>query len=133
MICTKKFVEVYNETFKFIHEELGDEGVARYWKRIGTIILSDLKETVEAKGLDGAEEYWRNTLTSEGALFEICLLPDCLALAITKCPSISHLENPYYDYCGHCDVMYRQLFESLGYKYEIEKSGTGSCYITVSK
>ena len=132
MICTPKFIEIYNETFKFIDEHGVD--VKEYWKLISPIVLSDLKEMVEKQGLFGALDYWDKVLTAEKAEFDILITPKCfLELEITDCPSLSHLENPYKNYCGHCDVMYRQLFESLGYEYKIEKTGVGSCHITVSK
>lgn len=131
MQVSKKFIEVYNETFKFIDEN--GLNVEDYWKRIGPIVLSDLLEKVMTKGLVGADEYWSETLCAEGAEFETYQSPNCLELEIDKCPSISHLSNPYHNYCGHCDVMYRQLFETLGYTYKVEKTGDGSCHITVSR
>ena len=33
----------------------------------------------------------------------------------------THIE-PYYDYCRHCDVLYRRVLEPLGYQYTIDLS-----------
>jgi hypothetical protein len=133
MKVTPKFVEIYSETFKFIDELGGKEVVEKYWKRIGPIILSDLRNQTENEGLWGVLDYWEEVLCNEGAYFKIDACPDYIKLYIDICPSMSHLKDPYHNYCGHCDTMYRQLFESLGYEYNIEKTGDASCHITVSK
>lgn len=46
--------------------------------------------------------------------------------------ALYHLE-PYHDYCGHCDVLYRRVLEPLGYVYHIdlERCGRAECTITV--
>ncbi|MEN6535313.1 MAG: hypothetical protein ABFD89_16735, partial [Bryobacteraceae bacterium] len=44
-----------------------------------------------------------------------------------KCPSMTRLlesrhMEPYPDYCGHCDVLYRRVLERLGYSCETDLS-----------
>lgn len=134
MICTPQFIQVYNETFRFIREESGHNAVYAYWNRIADIILADLKELVREKGLKGCVDYWSRVLTKEDAHFRITL-NDKFTLEILRCPSLRLLEEPYDNYCGHCDVMYRKIFEELGYKYNIEYGfgGGADCRITISK
>lgn len=47
---------------------------------------------------------------------------------------LKHIE-PYRDYCGHCDTLYRRVLEPLGYKYEFDMSqcDKASCAITVKR
>lgn len=132
MICTPQFIQVYNETFKFIDENLGSKAVEKYWLRIADIILGDLKEAVEKDGLKGCVDYWTKTLTAEKAGFQILHDGDVFVLEILRCPSLAILKEPYKNYCKHCKVMYKKIFNDLGYKYEIE-SGGGQCKITISK
>lgn len=132
MKCSKNFIKVYNETFKFIHEKLGKRAVVKYWKRISPIVLADLRENVEQNGLFGCVKYWDDTLFVEGANYQIEYKPDTFKMTISKCPSLEILDEPYKDYCQHCEVMYKPIFRALGYKYQIEKGEEG-CRITVSR
>ena len=132
MICSPAFIQIYNETFRFIDEQLGTSKLKDFWLRISDIALGDLKELVEEKGLLGAYEYWSKTLNAEGAKFELQFLSDRLTLRMWECPSIKCLKQPCKDYCKHCDVMYRPIFESLGYQYQIELKGNGQCNIHIS-
>lgn len=130
MICPPQFILAYNQTFKFIDENLGSEAVRKYWLRIADIILADLKEAVEKDGLKGCVDYWTKTLTAEKAAFQILHDKNVFVLEVLRCPSLALLDDPYKNYCNHCDVMYRKIFEGLGYKYNIELSG-GKCKITI--
>jgi hypothetical protein len=55
-----------------------------------------------------------------------------------RCPSKArllecrHIE-PYHDYCGHCDVLYRRILEPLGYEYILDMSrcNEAACSLTV--
>jgi len=132
MICSPRFIQVYNETFKFINENLDSAAVEKYWLRIADIVLADLKEAVEKNGLKGCVDYWTKTLTAEKAAFQIFHDNDIFILEILRCPSLALLGEPYIHYCGHCNVMYRKIFEGLGYKYNI-KLNNDKCKITISK
>ncbi len=132
MVCNSDFLRVYNETFKFIDEKLGTEGVEEYWKRISPIALWDLQQVVEEHGLDGCWQYWDRVLTKEGASFNIKFKENVFTLNILVCPSLKILDDPYRDYCRHCKVMYECLFDKLGFIYRIKGNGKG-CRITVTK
>jgi len=132
MKCTKDFIKVYNETFKFIDERLGKKAVGDYWRRISPIILADLRKKVEQNGLFGCVVYWDSILSGEGADYEIEHRADIFEMTITKCPSLETLVEPYRDYCKHCEVMYKPIFKALGYKYKIERGEEG-CHIKISK
>ena len=132
VICPPRFIQVYNQTFKFIDENLDSKAVEKYWLRIADIILADLKEAVGKNGLKGCVDYWTKTLTAEKAGFQILHDNDIFVLEILRCPSLALLGDPYKNYCNHCDVMYRKIFEGLGYKYNIEFHDH-KCKITISK
>jgi len=87
---------------------------------------------VETCGLYGCVEYWGRVLDAEGASYQIEYKPDTFKMAITKCPSLETLVEPYRDYCKHCEVMYKPIFKALGYKYKIERGEEG-CHIKISK
>ncbi|MFW5868592.1 MAG: hypothetical protein ACOCX2_12285, partial [Armatimonadota bacterium] len=50
------------------------------------------------------------------------------SIAMRHCPSkgmlldIGHMEA-YYDYCGHCAVLYARVLEPMGYECEFDMSG----------
>ena len=54
------------------------------------------------------------------------------------CPSkgmlqeLEHVE-PYHDYCGHCDVLYRRVLEPLGYEctFDMSRCDEAQCSFTV--
>ena len=41
--------------------------------------------------------------------------------SLNRLLSIEHIE-PYHDYCRHCDVLYRNVLEPLGYSCEADLS-----------
>jgi hypothetical protein len=138
MICTPEFIRVYNETFKFIHENLGYKAVVGYWLKIAPIALEDLSYTI-SRHLCKTKEYWDKTLTTEGAVYTIdtnCeYLPyvDALTLNIYECPSLKILGDDVYEYyCDHCTVMYQPIFEERGYDYKVERKERG-CRIRITK
>ena len=57
-----------------------------------------------------------------------------------RCPSMGRLleleqVEPYHDYCGHCDVLYRRVLEPLGYRCEVDLSRCrqAACTLTVTR
>jgi hypothetical protein len=57
-----------------------------------------------------------------------------------RCPSKALLLEtphitPYDDYCRHCDALYRNVLEPLGYEYRIDLSRTdrAECCIEVRR
>ena len=131
MISCTQFIPLYNELFKYLESRGGHDAVLQYWYYTSDYKLGDPTNpnSLAAKceqfgGVAGARAYWGNVLTEEAC--------DTLSLAnpekkyyyshMRYCPSrgmlnaMEHIE-PYYDYCGHCSVIYQRVLNKYGADY----------------
>ncbi len=123
MISCTEFIPAYSELFAYLESRGGKQGVVAYWEYISDNFLGNLRELVEAHGLRGCWEYWSHTLNEEAADFTMELDEEAgeFRIDMHACPSkgllnrLEHME-PYADYCGHCDVLYRRVLEPLGFE-----------------
>lgn len=129
MISCTDFIPAYSELFAFLHERGGKEEVVRFWEYLSDHFLGNLKSLVERKGIRGCWEYWSHSLNEEAAGFTMELDEDAGEFRITmhRCPSKRRLlacthNEPYKDYCLHCDTLYRRVLEPLGYTYDLDLS-----------
>ncbi len=142
MISCTEFIPAYNELFKFLHERGGKEAVVKFWEYLSDKFLGNLRNLVEKNGLRGCWLYWTHTLNEEAADFTMELDEEAGNFKITMhhCPSMGmlletkHIE-PYPDYCGHCDTLYRRVLEPLGYEYQFNppEPGQASCSAVVKR
>ncbi|HBN84872.1 MAG TPA: hypothetical protein DDZ89_13635 [Clostridiales bacterium] len=143
MISCTEFIPAYSELFKYLEEKGSKKKVMEFWEYISDEYLNDsLKKSVEEAGIRGCWNYWSHSLNEEAAAFTMTLDEDEGEFTITMhdCPSkrmllnMSHME-PYHDYCGHCDVLYRRVLEPLGYEYIFDDSQTDNakCNIKIRK
>ena len=143
MISCTEFIPAYSELFKFIAKRDGDAGVLDYWNYISDTYVKDrLGKIVGEKGICGCWEYWEKALNEEAADFTMDLdeAAGTFKIDMHYCPSkgrlleLSHVE-PYHDYCGHCDVLYRRVLEPLGFTYDADMSRTddAACSVIISK
>ena len=122
MIPCTDFIPAYSELFKFLEQEGGPALVLEFWEYLSDNFLGNLRELVTEHGLRGCWLYWGHTLNEEAADFTMELDEEAgeFRILMQHCPSKgrllaeTHLE-PYRDYCGHCDVLYRRVLEPLGY------------------
>ena len=122
MISCTEFIPAYSELFKFLEARGGREEVMRFWEHLSDAFLTNLRECVEKEGLAGCYTYWSHTLNEEAADFTMTLDEEegVFTIDMHHCPSMGkllkmkHIE-PYHDYCGHCDVLYRRVLEPLGF------------------
>ncbi len=121
MIPCMDFIPAYSELFKFLHERGGRRAVLEFWHYLSDNFLNNLRDLVRQHGLRGCWLYWSHTLNEEAADFTMELDERAgeFRILMHKCPSKSLLLNckhvePYDDYCGHCDVLYRRVLEPLG-------------------
>jgi len=130
MISCTEFIPLYSELFKYIDEKDGHDAVIKYWEHISdTYVANLLGKLVEEKGMDGCWEYWSKALNEEATDF-IMMYDDekqVLTTEMRYCPSkgmllkLKHME-PYYDYCGHCKVLYSKVLEKYGILTEGDQS-----------
>jgi hypothetical protein len=139
--CTE-FIPAYSELFKFLEKKGGKAAVVKYWETISKDGLELLKKEASEHGLRGCYNYWSHTLNEEAADFTMTLDEEngVFSIEMHKCPSkgllisTKHIE-PYSAYCEHCDLLYRNVLEPLGYKYDIDLSrcNEATCKITVTE
>ncbi|MCD6359998.1 MAG: hypothetical protein J7M38_03975 [Armatimonadetes bacterium] len=123
MIPCTDFIPAYSELFKYLEERGGREAVVDFWEYLSDNFLGNLRELVEEHGLRGCWMYWSHTLNEEAADFTMVIDDEAEVFSIEMhhCPSkgrlleLEHIE-PYHDYCGHCDVLYRRVLEPLGFE-----------------
>ena len=142
MISCTEFIPAYSELFKYIEEIDGEEGVLKYWEHISDEGLNQLRDLVKKHGIRGCFFYWSHTLNEEAADFTMTLDEEKgeFEIKMHYCPSkgrlleIDHIE-PYHNYCGHCDVLYRRVLEGLGYKYyyDMSECSKARCSLKVVK
>ena len=123
MISCTEFIPLYSELFKYIDNKGGGhDAVERYWVWVGEEYLRfNLEPLVREKGLAGAWEYWTRSLSEEACDVKYVYDQDKQEIIshMRHCPSkgrlleMEHME-PYYDYCGHCAVLYKKTLEDNG-------------------
>lgn len=128
MISCTEFIPAYNELFKYLEKKGGHEAVEDFWKYISDNFLGNLKDLVIENGIRGCWMYWSHTLSEEAADFVMELDEEAgeFRIQMRHCPSKGRLLSPdidpYHDYCGHCDLLYRRVLEPLGYEYIYDMS-----------
>ena len=123
MISCTEFIPAYSELFRYLEKRGGKEAVEEFWRYLSDNFLGNLKSLVEEHGLRGCWLYWSHTLNEEAADFTMENDDEAgeFSIVMHHCPSkgrlneLQHIE-PYYDYCGHCDVLYRRVLEPLGFE-----------------
>ena len=129
MIPCTEFIPAYSELFAFLERKGGRQAVFDFWFYLSDRFLGNLKSLVEENGIRGCWLYWSHTLNEEAADFTMELDEEAgeFRIDMHHCPSMGRLlelkhVEPYYDYCRHCDVLYRRVLEPLGYEYTVDLS-----------
>ena len=141
MISCTEFVYSYSELFKFIENRAGKEAVKTYWEHISDNYVKErLGACVEKDGIEGCYKYWAKSLSEEAADFRMTLDGDTFTIEMFHCPSKGRLLSkegfePYHNYCGHCDLLYRRVVEPLGLHYDYDMTGTdeAKCKLNITK
>ena len=122
MISCTEFIPAYSELFKYIEDIDSYDAVKAYWKYISDgSVRNNLGKLVQEHGVEGCWIYWSKNLTEEACDVRIEYDEDneVFTIDMRRCPSKGHLLDyphiePYHDYCGHCDALYRPVLEDLG-------------------
>jgi len=139
--CTE-FIPAYSELFSTLDRLGGRQAVRGFWDYLSAAFLTNLHDLVAEHGLRGCWLYWSHTLNEEAADFTMELDEEAGFFRITMhhCPSKGRLLSArhfaaYPDYCGHCDVLYRNILEPMGYEYETDLSrcDRAACSVTVRR
>lgn len=129
MISCTDFIPAYSELFKYLESRGGPEAVHDFWDYLSDNFLTNLRDLVKEHGLRGCWLYWSHTLNEEAADFTMEFDEEAgeLSIVMHYCPSKGRLleyehYEPYHDYCGHCDVLYRRVLEPLGFEMSSDMS-----------
>ena len=142
MISCTDFIPAYSELFKFLEKRGGRPAVVGFWEYLSDNFLGNFRSLIEEHGLRGCWLYWSHTLNEEAADFTMELDEEAglFVIEMHRCPSKGRLlENdriePYHDYCGHCEVLYGRVLDSLGFEYEcdLSKCDEATCRLIVKK
>lgn len=142
MISCTEFIPVYSELFKYLEKRGGKEGVEDFWNYLSENTMDEFRNYLAQYGIRGCWMYWRRTLNEEAADFSMELNEEDgeFVIDMHHCPSKGQLIKykhitPYHDYCSHCDVIYRNVLEPMGYDYKIDMSecDKAKCSIKINK
>lgn len=122
MVSCTEFIPLYSELFKFLHKKKGAEEVMKYWEYVSDEYVQPLLgDKVRDHGMKGCFEYWTKSLNEENCDFTIIYNEDeeIYESRMYSCPSKGMLlklayTEPYFDYCGHCDVLYSKVLKKYG-------------------
>ena len=129
MISCTEFIAAYSELFKFLDKKGGKEAVVKFWEDLSDNNLGLLHKYAQEDGVAGCFKYWSHTLPQEAADFRMTYDPDTdvMVTECRRCPSLTllldatHIE-PYDDYCGHCDLLYRRALARYGIEFTLDMS-----------
>jgi hypothetical protein len=131
MISCTEFIPAYSALFETLERLGGVQAVEDFWRDLSRRFLGNLRDLVSEHGIRGCWLYWERTLNEEAADFTMELDEEAgeFRIDMHHCPSKGRLLDtphitPYRDYCRHCDVLYRDVLEQLGYEYTTDLSGT---------
>ena len=122
MVSCTEFIPLYSELFKFLEKKGGKEAVIKYWEVISDRYVEPrLGEEIKAAGLKGCWNYWYKSLNEEACEFtmEYDEEKNFFLIDMKGCPSKGMLlkrayTQPYENYCGHCDVLYKRCAARYG-------------------
>jgi len=139
MISCTEFIPLYSELFKYLEDLGGHDEVLRYWEYISDTYVADLLgKAVAGKGLRGCWDYWSKSFNDEACDFRMELDEQAgtFSIDMRHCPSrgmlnsLGHME-PYYDYCGHCAVLYARQLKKFGIQndsFDMSKTDEAKCF-----
>ncbi len=131
MISCTEFIPLYSEFYKYLDNRGGHDAVLEYWYYTSDHSLGDLTnpESLASKceklgGFDGARAYWSVSINEEACNTCGLFNPEkrYSYSHMRYCPSrgmlnaLKHID-PYYDYCGHCSVIYQRVLNRYGADY----------------
>jgi len=122
MISCTEFIPFYSELFKLLEAKGGKDAVLKYWEHISDTYVADrLGEEIKKHGLKGCFNYWSKSLNEEACDFTMALDEEAglFTIDMKGCPSKGMLNKltymePYGDYCGHCDILYKRAAAKYG-------------------
>jgi hypothetical protein len=125
------FYFAINATFHFIRQQLGREGLIRYWTDLGRSYLQPVHEQWEKGGLAAIGDYWSAFFAAEpGAEVDVESSDEAVTLHVRRCPAIAHLQKGgreiLPEFCQHCYFVSEAAARESGHTIRVE-GGAGSC------
>lgn len=125
------FYFAINATFRFIQQQLGREGLHRYWQELGAKYYAPVTAAWKAGGLPAVGRYWRAFFDAEpGAEVQVDVASDQVSLDVRVCPAIKHLRAHGREivpcFCQHCYYVSEAAAAPAGLTVRVE-GGNGAC------
>lgn len=118
MIPSDHFVRFYNEVFKFLHKQPGDE-LKSYWREISRHQEGHVLKEFKERGFPAMKEYWDRIFQEENCAGSTRYDEKCFVLEMDACASLKKAKDndaglmPLY--CDHCAGWICPVMEKLGY------------------
>jgi hypothetical protein len=130
-VAAPDFYFAVNATFRWIHDNWGEEGLLTYWRSLGREHYAPLAARVQCEGLPALRRHWEAFFADEpGAVVEVLETPHSVTLEVNVCPAFKHLREAGRDivpfYCRHCTEVTGAMLEPAGMQVVVE-GGDGSC------
>lgn len=125
------FYFAINATFRFILNNLGMDGLKRYWSDIGQRYFAPVTQQWRTGGLPAVADYWRAFFAAEpGASVNVEQSPEAVTLHVQVCPAIKHLREHRREivpsFCQHCYYVSSAIGRDAGIAVRVE-GGNGAC------
>ena len=93
----KDFHGALSTGIAYLEQRHGAEAVRGYLRQFASAFYAGVTQAINERGLIALREHLERIYALEGG-------------------------QPYHDYCGHCDLLYRRVLEPLGYEYTYDMS-----------
>ena len=125
------FYFAINATFRWIHDNWGEEGLMAYWQALGREHYAVVTERFRQGGMAAVRDYWEAFFAEEpGGDVAVTLDGDMVTIEVRTCPAIKHLRDHGREimplYCRHCEVVSQAMCDGAGIAVEVAGGG-GSC------
>lgn len=122
MISCTEFIPAYSVLFEYLDRKGGHVEVEKYWNYVSeNYVEPNLGPMVKEGGIMGCWKYFGGAHKTEAADVKYMIDPEngVMTIDMKRCPSKRMLlelqqMEPYYDYCGHCKVIYKSVLEKYG-------------------
>jgi hypothetical protein len=125
------FYFAINATFRWIHDNWGEEGLIQYWRALGREHFATVSKQFREGGLPAVQDYWQAFFAGEpGGEVTVALEHDAVTVTVQTCPALKHLQAHNREimalYCRHCTVVSEAMCEGTGIAVAVTGGG-GSC------
>ena len=125
------FYFAINATFRFIHDNWGEQALIDYWETLAREYHAPLSVRFREGGLPEVASYWRDYFDHEpGGEVEVMSARDAVVIDVKDCPALRWLRKGGREimplYCRHCQHTGSVIAENAGMTFQLDGGG-GAC------